>query len=201
MAPTAETMTEWRLSPLAPMRDAMSDASGGGMSLQAVGSRTLVNLRGRPDDDFAATVEQAFGARPPIEPNRWAGDRERAAIWLGPDEWLLLAPDGEAQAIEARLRAARPGDPLMSVVDISDAYAGLALRGPAARDVLAKGCPLDLHPRGFAPGACAQTLLAQANVLLRLVDGGPAFEIWVRNSFARYLCAWLVDAMAEFTKR
>ncbi|HEX2256155.1 MAG TPA: sarcosine oxidase subunit gamma family protein [Afifellaceae bacterium] len=199
MGPNPEPMRERRVSPLAPMRNEMDLASGGAVSLQEVGFRTLVNLRGSPGEDLAATVEQAFGVRLPAVPNTWSGEADRAAVWLGPDEWLLLAPDGEVPALEASLRAARPGDPLLSVSDVSHAYAGLVLAGPAARDVLAKGCPLDLHPRRFPPGACAQTLLAQANILLRLIDQRPAFEIWVRNSFARYLCAWLLDAMAEFT--
>jgi sarcosine oxidase, subunit gamma len=198
MARKAEAAVERRVSPLAPMREAMIGAGGGAVSLQEVGLRTLVNLRGPADDGFAAAVEEAFGVRLPLEPNRWTGDADRAAIWLGPDEWLLLAPDGEAQAIEAAVRAARPRDPCLAVADVSHAYAGLRLIGSAAREVLARGCPLDLHPTIFPPSACAQTLLAQANVLLRLLDDRPAFEIWVRNSFARYLCAWLIDAMAEF---
>ena len=77
-------------------------------------------------------------------------------------------------------------------------YATLALSGPRARQVLMKGCRLDLHPRAFAPGACVQTALARAQMILHQTDDDPSFEITVRNSFAHYLATWLLDAMAEY---
>ena len=72
------------------------------------------------------------------------------------------------------------------------------MSGPSARDVLAKGCPLDLHPAVFGPGDCAQTLLAKANVTLRCVDDSPRFELIVRRSFAEYAALWLHDAAMEY---
>jgi sarcosine oxidase subunit gamma len=84
------------------------------------------------------------------------------------------------------------------VVDVSDSRAVITLSGPRALDVLAKGCPLDLHPRVFSPGRCAQSLLAKAHVLLHRVDDAPTFEIYVHRSFADYLWTWLEDAAAEY---
>jgi sarcosine oxidase subunit gamma len=86
-----------------------------------------------------------------------------------------------------------------SVVDVSAARTTLELAGPRARDVLEHGCALDLHPRAFGPGQCAQTLLAKANVVLHQVDDAPTYRLLVRPSFARYLVAWLLDAMTEST--
>jgi sarcosine oxidase subunit gamma len=60
--------------------------------------------------------------------------------------------------------------------------------------VLAAGCALDLHPRAFGPGRCAQTLLARAAVILEQTSGEPAYRIYVRPSFAGYLADWLRDA-------
>ena len=77
-------------------------------------------------------------------------------------------------------------------------YATLALSGPRAREVLMKGCRLDLHPRAFTPGTCVQTALAKANVILHQTDDAPSYEITVRNSFSVYLATWLLDAMAEY---
>jgi sarcosine oxidase subunit gamma len=74
----------------------------------------------------------------------------------------------------------------------------LGLAGPAARDVLAKGCGLDLHPSAFAPGRCAQTLLAQAQIVLEQRSDEPEYHLFVRPSFARYLREWLRQAMHEF---
>jgi sarcosine oxidase subunit gamma len=69
--------------------------------------------------------------------------------------------------------------------------------GPRARDLLAHGCALDLHPRSFGPGRCAQTMLARAQVLLVAHDGDE-FTVFVRSSFAGYLATWLLDAAAEY---
>ena len=73
---------------------------------------------------------------------------------------------------------------------------------PHARDVLAKGCSLDLHPTVFGPGTAAQTMLGLAGVvLIALDDAGTDYRILVRASFARYLADWLIDAAEEFGVR
>ncbi len=64
------------------------------------------------------------------------------------------------------------------------------------RAPLASCCPLDLHPRAFAVGACAQSLVAKAPVLLQLLDGAPRWRLLVRPSLAAYVVSWLADAIA-----
>jgi sarcosine oxidase subunit gamma len=116
---------------------------------------------------------------PPMAPNTVAGD----ALWLGPDEWLVLGgreddyPDAWA------------------AVDVSANRVCLELAGEGAADVLARGCALDLHTSVFPPGRCAQTLLARAQVILYRIDE-DTFRLLVRPSFADYLGAWFRDAMA-----
>ena len=81
-----------------------------------------------------------------------------------------------------------------SVVDVSANRTVIELSGPRARELLAHGCSLDLHPRSFGPGDCAQTLLAQTAVILWQTDDAPTFKIFVRASFAAHLTRWLADA-------
>ena len=114
---------------------------------------------------------------PPVAPNTWDGD----ALWLGPDEWLVL------NATEHDFADAQ------AAVDVSAARLVLELDG--ARAVLAQGCSLDLRPHVLPPGRCAQTLLGRATVILQCVDD-DTFRIFVRRSFAPYLRAWLEDAIA-----
>jgi sarcosine oxidase subunit gamma len=83
-------------------------------------------------------------------------------------------------------------------VDLSAARTTVLVAGDRARDLLAHGCALDLHPSRFPAGRCAQTMLAQAAITLVCVDPEPAYWLLVRASFARYLADWLVDAAAEF---
>ncbi len=85
-----------------------------------------------------------------------------------------------------------------AVVDVSAQRTALRLSGPCAREVLQHGCPIDLHPRAFGPGRCAQTLLARAQVVLYQTDEAPTYLILVRASFAEYLAEWLMDAMTEY---
>jgi hypothetical protein len=98
---------------------------------------------------------------------------------LGPD-WYLLVEPGQPQG-----------------VDVSAARTCLELAGPHALDVLEHGCSLDLHPAVFTVGACAQTNLAKAQVILHRT-GDDAYRVYVRSSYADYLCRWLIDAMLEY---
>ena len=84
----------------------------------------------------------------------------------------------------------------VAIVDVSANRTTLELRGPRARELLEFGCPIDLHPRVFGPGRCAQTLLARANVLIWHVADEPedTWRLFVRPSFAAYVAAWLADA-------
>jgi sarcosine oxidase subunit gamma len=126
--------------------------------------------------ELAAQV--SVRGEPPVAPNTVVGD----AIWLGPDEWLVL---GGREADYAELPAA---------VDVSANRVCLELSGDEAAAVLARGCALDLHPSVFPPGRCAQTLVARAQVILYRTE--DAFRLLVRPSFADYLRAWLRDAGA-----
>jgi sarcosine oxidase, subunit gamma len=148
---------------------------------------TQVNLRLDPTGPAAGRVGEALGTPLPVVPNTG----NDTVLWLGPDEWLVFGAD------EERVRDAL-GDEPGSVVDVSANRVVLELSGPAAREVLAKGCSIDLHPRAFGPGRCAQTLLARAAVVVHQVDDVPTYRLLVRPSFAGYLTAWLRDAMAEF---
>jgi sarcosine oxidase subunit gamma len=161
-----------------------------------------IELRGDPADrSFMAAVGRALDLLLPTEPNTSAGRGDLGALWLGPDAWLLTCPPAETAPRIDGLRAAL-SEVHAAIVDVSDGRVALRLAGPNARDVFAKGCPLDLHPRAFAPGRCAQSLLAKASVLIHLLSEdahrGPTFNLYVARSFAHDLFAWLNDAGREF---
>ena len=126
-----------------------------------------------------------------------AESRELTALWLGPDEWLLLTPPDREAGIAQALRNSL-GNLFFAIIDISSGQTVINIRGNQARDVLAKGCSLDLHPRHFYPGCCAQTHIAKATVLIRQQDHSPSFDLVVRRSFAEYLALWLKDAAQEY---
>jgi len=144
-------------------------------------------------------VEDALGIALPVTPNTVSGDADgRHALWMGPDEWLIIGPAGTAPAIESAVRDGAD-DAFVVTVDVSANRVAFERSGPGARELLGSGCPIDLHPRTFGAGSCAQTLLARANVLLHQTGDEPRYRIWVRPSFARYLAAWLTDAEVGVT--
>ena len=67
------------------------------------------------------------------------------------------------------------------------------LRGERALDLLRSGVTLDVHPRVFGPGQCAQTNFSHAVVVLCPVDATPTVDVIVRRSFADYLARWIMD--------
>ncbi|HZH19503.1 MAG TPA: sarcosine oxidase subunit gamma family protein [Geodermatophilus sp.] len=141
----------------------------------------------------------ALGVELPTAPNTWVPAGTGRAVWLGPDEWLLSSTTEAPEELEARVRAAalELGG---SATDVSAQRIGLRLTGARVRDVLAKGCSIDLHPRVFGRGSSAQTMLGQAGVvLLALSDAADDVVVLVRSSFAGYLADWLLDAALEFT--
>lgn len=157
---------------------------------------THINLRGDPGDaGFLAAVESVLGAGLPLQANTFCQAGERRLYWLGPDEWLMVAPSADEEALAGRLRAALSGRHF-AVTEIGHGQTIVVMDGPGARRVLAQGCPLDLHPRSFGPGRCAQSHLVKAGILIAQV-GAERFELVVRRSFADYLWRWLIDTCGD----
>ena len=156
-----------------------------------------VNVRGvAADPVFVSAVEGVLQQPLPLAPNTMTQAAHRV-FWLGPDEWLVVTAAPQAADLAAALQQATSGMHA-SVNDLSGGQVALVLEGPGARDLLAKGCPLDLHPQVFKAGDCAQSAIAKSNVLLGLLDDAPTFIIVVRRSFADYLCRWLARAGKTF---
>ena len=157
-----------------------------------------LDLRGDTRDPrFAAAIRGVVGVAPPIAPNTVDEAQGNTVYWLGPDEWLLVTAGERSAVLEGELRAALTGV-RAAVTDVSGGQTVVMLRGGNVRELLAKGCPLDLHPRVFGVGRCAQSHLAKAPILIRQLDREPSFEIVVRRSFADYFALWLADAAAEY---
>lgn len=165
-------------------------ALGGVANLQFAPSAARFILRG--GDGARERAGAAFGVVPPAVPCRAAQVGGRAAIWLGPDEWLLIAEAEDAHAVGAQLAEALAQE-LHSLVDVSHRQVALDLGGRGAARLLSAGCPLDLHADAFTSGMAARTLFAKAEIVLwRQADDRFRLEVW--RSFADYVVALLADA-------
>jgi sarcosine oxidase, subunit gamma len=169
---------------------ARSPLHGRARELAAVGAAEVAFLAQvdlRADPALAARVPFPL----PPEPDAWTAGGGREALRLGPDQWLVVGAPGSAPAIVAELGGALAGEH-HSVVDTSANRTVVELAGDGRLDLLAQGCALDLHPRAWRPGRCAQTLLARVPVLLQ--EREAATRVFVRASFAAHLAGWLHDA-------
>lgn len=188
-----------RMCPLSNWTERFSRASlaAAEFSVREAAIRTQINLRGNASDlAFAAAVASALGFGLPNAANTWSGTAERCALWLGPDENLIVDAVAEEAELYAALSEALSGTHF-SIVDLSASRSVIEISGTYARLVLAKGCSLDLHARSFHAPCVAQSLLAKAQVILQVVEDRPVFRLLVRNSFAAYLAEWLLDAATE----
>lgn len=181
---------------ITPERKAASPAEPG-VTLRERAFRGYINLRGDSDDSaFLEATREVLGIDLPLEPNTVIEGARTTTIWLGPNEWYVVTPAGEEREVVARLEEVLAGRHF-AVNDVTGYYTTIVLEGPSARAVLEKGCTLDLHPRAFTRGQCAQTLLAHAGMLVRPC-GERAFELVVRRSLADYVFVWLEDAAEEY---
>jgi sarcosine oxidase subunit gamma len=145
--------------------------------------------------ELAAAIRDASGLELPFGPKR-AASNGLAFIGMGPHEWLAVAEGERGRAALARVKEAGHG--FASFVDQSHAKAILRLSGTRARDVLAKGCGLDLHERALKPGDAATTQIALIPCQLWQLDETPTFELSVPLGYAGSFWSWLSASAAEY---
>ncbi len=160
----------------------------------------LLRLFADVDDAAAASALRRLIrlAPPPAANTAIAGDG-CALLWLAPREWLLVCEVEDPGIDEARFAAAL-AHTSGTVVDVSHAYTVAAIAGEGARELLAKGVPIDLDAAAFAAGACAQTCLGDMSVLLH-ARHAQAIDLYVGRSYAASLWEWLVLSAAELGYR
>jgi sarcosine oxidase subunit gamma len=146
-------------------------------------------------DELQNAIRAAYGVELPSGAGRVEGNGI-AFVWAGPDHWLAVAERGVSRDLEAELKSRLAG--IASVVDQSDGRIVVRISGPHARDVLAKGVPIDLHPRAFSPGSVVITHASHIGVILWQTDDAPTYEAALFRSYADSFTHWLFEAAAEF---
>ena len=200
----SNVVLESPLAPLTGLGQRVLSVDGASVTLGEVAFTDMLNIRGNAADAaFVAAVQSATGLSLPLIANTASLGESGQLLWLGPDEWVLKLPPsgahyqhpGPAEAMEATLRSALAGQHV-SLVPVGHGFATLTVQGAGAADLLARACPLDLHPRAFGAGAVAQSHVAKAGAAIVCLAAGTHFEVTVRRSFADYLYRWLCEAGA-----
>jgi sarcosine oxidase subunit gamma len=146
-------------------------------------------------EGLKTAVSTTYGVALPAGPRR-TGSGAFAFSGIGPGQWLASAEGAEAAGFANRLRG-RIGL-FAAVTDQSDARLVLLLRGPRVREVLAKGFPVDLHPKAFKPGDVANTVVAHIGVQVDMLDAAPVYRLTAPRSTAGSFWSWLTSSAAEF---
>jgi len=147
----------------------------------------ILSLRGHARDaPFLAAAERALGIALTTEIGAVAAAPGGQVFALSPSEWWLVSSGAPVAEL-----------PALRTIDLSEGRTVMRLAGPRARDVLAKGCGLDLHPSAFAAGRCTQTPVAHIGCVLHQVDA-TTWDFYVPRSYARHFWEWLTDAASEF---
>ncbi len=186
-----------RESPLAHLQEALSHDHAM-VRLEERPFRTMVSLRVEPGGPAYDRISRVLGVTLPTSCGDTATGDGHTVLWLGPDEWLVVAHEtspAHDPLVDALVEA--QGVERGAVVDVSANRTTLELSGEKARAVLEKGCPVDLHHRAFAPGRAVTTVVGPIAVLLWQVEA-TTYRLFPRSSFADYLARWLLDAMSEY---
>ena len=152
----------------------------------------VLRLR-RPTPAMLEATSRALGVALPDKPNMVSAGAVRC-LSIGPGEWMLVGALIDGAALEQAIAAA----PAALTADLTEALVAWVVTGSHARDLLAKGCTLDLHPTIFGQDRCAQTALAQVFVTIERIPGADGFRIYADRSFAAHLELWFEDALIEF---
>ena len=182
------------LQPAIPQPPLVARPSG---SVQLTVLAATTRLSVRAGSAVGTAIGLALGVLLPTVPCRSVISRDRAALWLGPDEWLILAPESASDLSAQAVKAA--GDLPVSVVDVSHRSRTLEITGTRAAWCLNAFCALDLDLRAFPVGMCTRTLLGKAEVVLWRI-APEVFHLDVGRSFVPYVWACLEEARLEFTR-
>lgn len=151
----------------------------------------------RGNRDVMAAALSALGLSFTETACRAVSNAGRSALWLGPDERLLLAPQGQLGELQEALSKALTGR-AHSLVDVSHRQCALEVSGTEAGQLLNCGCPLDLDSAAFPVGMCTRTVLAKAEIVLwRTAEHTFHIEVW--RSFAAYVSKVLALEARELT--
>jgi len=149
------------------------------------------------DPSFLNAVQEALGCAPPKDSGRTSTKGSRRAFWVAPGRWMIVAPRSDLESLKATLSVALIGR-AGALTELSQARTVIRVTGPKKLDLLSKGCSLDLHPRVFEPGSCAQSLVAGISTTINLDEEGDAIDLFVMRSFGVSLWDWLLEAGAEY---
>lgn len=164
-------------------------SGGAGVALTPANPASRVSLRAKPAD--VKVLSKALGLDLPLAPKTSASNAKgRLALWLGPDEWLIIDENGDPFADLAKTKV------LHSATDISHRNTAILVTGKGARATLEGGCPQNLSDTAFPVGAATRTVLGKIEVVIhRSGETDYCVECW--RSFSDYAFGFLTETSKD----
>jgi len=170
-----------------PLEGRVFGASG--VDIRPAPPATRISLRAPAASRGA--LSKSLGLTLPERPKTSSSEGARHALWLGPDEWLVIDENqGDLVGACGRVSA------LHAAVDVSHRNTAILVSGKGAEDVLSAGCPQDLSLSAFPAGACSRTVLGKAEVVLFRI-AADVFRVEVWRSFSDYVFTLLREAARD----
>ncbi|PRD42754.1 sarcosine oxidase subunit gamma [Phyllobacterium phragmitis] len=164
-------------------------ASSGIVSILPAEPAFRTALRARPD--ALNVLSRALGVTLPVKPKSSTTKGARTALWLGPDEWLVIDTGGKDPTTDLADVTV-----LHSAVDVSQRNTAILVSGLGAEAVINAGCPQDLSLAIFPVGAVSRTLFGKIEIVLWRT-GEYAFRIECWRSFSDYAFTFLSEAARD----
>jgi heterotetrameric sarcosine oxidase gamma subunit len=172
-----------------------STSDGTRLRLVEIGGWHLAHLTafGASGAEFRQRLAPAFGVEPPVDLYRGITHGDARLVRLTRDQYWWITGDDARMRLFAQQLPPSVG----AVTMLSAARVRVRIEGSAARDLLAKGIAVDLHPAVFAVGRSAQTGLHHCGIFLERV-AADAYELFVPRTFAASIWEWLMDAALPY---
>ncbi|WP_420407256.1 sarcosine oxidase subunit gamma [Hoeflea sp.] len=184
MAKSAQTATAARIEPLA-------GRTGGAAGVTVTPAKPAFRVSLRANTADAAALSKSLGLELPLEPKASSKNAKgRLALWLGPDEWMIVDETLDPLSDLAKCKA------LHSAVDISHRNAAVVVSGKGARATLEAGCPQDLGDTVFPVGAVSRTILGKIEVVIHRA-GETEYRVEFWRSFSAYAFGFLNEAAKD----
>ncbi len=167
--------------------------SGAGVIFQERRPSAILQINGAPNDAQLGAKLGAYGLEPKLTANQSAQGKGLRLMWNGPGMWLVESATMSPADLINGLRSAL-GDTNATVTDLSHARTVVRLTGPAAAELLCKGCPIDIE--SMKTNDCASTVLGHLTAFINTIDDG--FDVYVYRSFGLALWEWLTHEAQEF---
>ena len=174
----------------------VAEPQGLSVDLREITGRGMIDLRGMTSNaKFMAAAKAALGVDLPKKPRTSTSWGDIKVLWLSIDQWLILCPRAKASELLNGLRQAL-GSIHSLAVDVSDMRAIIRLAGEGSREILMKGCSLDLLGGAYTPGTVRRMRFAEIAALLHVVEN-DVFDIYVFRSYADYAWEFLLATARE----